>query len=132
MEWYSKNNKPKENVKKKTKEPTQSEPAVEKISKELEKEKIEAKISQRLLKDTESSARKKQAKKKKPLGPEHPLLQHSEHRFEAQYPRRSEDDADSGIAMTRPAIAQKKSVFTIAYNDMHTSQIHDNPTSTPP
>lgn len=132
MEWYNKNSKKPENPKKKVEEPRQTEPAVEKISKDLEKEKIEVKVSQRLLKETESSARKKQGKKKPPLGPEHPLLQHSEHRFEAQYPRRAEDDGDSGIAMTRPAIAQKKSVFTIAYNDMHTSQIHDNPTSTPP
>ncbi|XP_044761456.1 cadherin-86C-like [Coccinella septempunctata] len=132
MEWYSKNNKPKEKTKKKMTEQIESDPSTEQISKELEKQKVEAKISQRLLKDTESSARKKQMKKKAPLGPEHPLLQHSEHRFEVQYPRRAEDDADSGIAMTRPAIAQKKSVFTIAYNDMHTSQIHDNPTATPP
>ncbi|KAK9879232.1 hypothetical protein WA026_004082 [Henosepilachna vigintioctopunctata] len=129
MEWYTKNQN-KNNVKKKSIEKPPTEPAPEKSSEEMEKQKF--KVNERLLKETEASARKKQKKKKPAVGPEHPLLQHSEHRFEAQYARRPEDDADSGIAMTRPPIAQKKSVFTIAYNDMHTSQIRDDATTTPP
>lgn len=97
---------------------------------EATKEAPKVAISQRLLADTESSARKKVAPKNK-VGPEHPLLQHSEHRFEAQYPiRRQEEDDDSGIVLTKPPIAQKKSVFTIAYDDMHTSQLRPE-SSTP-
>ncbi|GJQ83212.1 hypothetical protein Trydic_g18236 [Trypoxylus dichotomus] len=64
-------------------------------------------------------------------GPVHPLIQHSEHRFEVNYPRKPDDDVDSGIVLTRPAMTQKKSVFTIAYNDMHTTQIRQN-SATPP
>lgn len=48
-----------------------------------------------------------------------PLIQHSRHRFENQLPvRRSEDDVDSGIALARPPMAEKKSVFSIAYADI--------------
>lgn len=116
MDWYNKN---KDSKSKKDSEKGQVEPVVSKMA-----------VSQRLLADTESSARKKVQSKVK-VGPEHPLLQHSEHRFEAQYPiRRPEEDNDSGIVLTKPAIAQKKSVFTIAYNDMHTSQLRPE-SSTP-
>lgn len=84
------------------------------------------------LTETESTnARKKVVEPTNKAGPEHPLLQHSEHRFEAQYPlRRPDEDADSGIALAKPPIAQKKSVFTIAYDDMHTSQLRPD-SSTP-
>lgn len=37
-------------------------------------------------------------------------------------------DDDSGIALARPPIADKKSVFTIAYNDMQTKQIRPDST----
>ncbi|XP_074033312.1 cadherin 86C [Leptinotarsa decemlineata] len=95
-------------------------------------------VSSRLLMDTESSARKKVETKKTALGPEHPLVQHSERRFEVQYPpvqdqqvRRPEEDNDSGIALTRPPMAQKKSVFTIAYDDMHTNQLRTDSITSP-
>lgn len=65
-------------------------------------------------------------------GPDHPLLQHSERRFEIAYPRKPEEDGDSGIALTRPPIAQKKSVFTIAYDDMHTKQLRPESSASPP
>ncbi|KRT79545.1 Cadherin, partial [Oryctes borbonicus] len=64
-------------------------------------------------------------------GPVHALIQHSEHRFEGYLPRKPDDDVDSGIVLTRPAMAQKKSVFTIAYDDMHTRQIRQD-SATPP
>ncbi|KAI4458914.1 fat atypical cadherin-related [Holotrichia oblita] len=64
-------------------------------------------------------------------GPVHPLIQHSEHRFENFVSRKPDDDVDSGIVLTRPVMAQKKSVFTIAYDDMHTSQIRQD-SATPP
>lgn len=64
-------------------------------------------------------------------GPVHPLIQHSEHRFETFLVRKPDDDVDSGIVLTRPAMAQKKSVFTIAYDDMQTTQIRQN-SATPP
>ncbi|KAL3279371.1 hypothetical protein HHI36_016881 [Cryptolaemus montrouzieri] len=131
MAWY-KENQAKNNLKKNNADPVISESVNKNKSRLTEKEKIEAKVPNRLLKETESSARRKQLKKNPAIGPEHPLLQHSEHRFEPQYIRRPDEDADSGIAMPRPPMAQKKSVFTIAYNDMHTSQIHDNTTATPP
>ncbi|KAF5305560.1 hypothetical protein FQA39_LY01651 [Lamprigera yunnana] len=50
--------------------------------------------------------------------PDNRLIQHSEYRFEPMAKRRSEDDADSGIALIRPKIAEKKSVFSIAYADI--------------
>lgn len=78
-----------------------------------------------------TATRKTVVEPKLKAGPEHPLLQHSEHRFEAQYPlRRPDEDADSGIVLAKPPIAQKKSVFTIAYDDMHTSQLRPD-SSTP-
>lgn len=121
MDWYNKNkdqNSSKKYAEKKRAE--KKEPTVSKVT-----------VSQRLLADTESSARKKIEPKNK-VGPEHPLLQHSEHRFEAQYPsvRKPDEDDDSGIVLAKPAIAQKKSVFTIAYDDMHTSQLRPD-SSTP-
>lgn len=120
MECYNKN----KNIKK---EAQQSEVKETEISKEKEK-----KITSRLLQGTQSSNAKKKSKTGVNLGPEHPLLQHSEHRFEAQYPvRRGEEDADSGIVLNRPAMAQKKSVFTIAYDDMHTNQLRPDTTSPP-
>lgn len=48
-----------------------------------------------------------------------PLIQHSMHRFEnPSLVRRFEDDVDSGIALARPPMAEKKSVFSIAYADI--------------
>lgn len=121
MEWYTKNSKSKS-----------SESATH-ADKDVRAKEIKTEVrpvGSRLLKDTVSSTKKKVENRKKGAGPEHPLLQHSEHRYEAQYPsaqgqqqRRPEEDADSGIALARPPIAQKKSVFTIAYDDMHTSQL---------
>lgn len=64
-------------------------------------------------------------------GPNHPLVQHSERRFEAYPARRPEEDNDSGIALTRPTMAQKKSVFTIAYADMRTNQLRPESSTSP-
>lgn len=48
-----------------------------------------------------------------------PRIQHSRHRFEnPPSTRRVEDDVDSGIALARPPMAEKKSVFSIAYADI--------------
>lgn len=120
MDWYNKNKEQNGTKKHEEKKRTEiKEPTIQKVT-----------VSQRLLADTESSARKKVEPKNK-VGPEHPLLQHSEHRFEAQYPvRKPDEDDDSGIVLAKPAIAQKKSVFTIAYDDMHTSQLRAD-SSTP-
>ncbi|XP_044262024.1 cadherin-86C [Tribolium madens] len=122
MEWYNKNSKTttsKDTASVKSEKPPSKE---DKLIKETVR-----KVTNRLMQDTESSSRKKVDSKKAPTGPEHPLLQHSEHRFEVRYPtvRKAEDDkdTDSGIALTRLPIAQKKSIFTIAYDDMHTKQI---------
>lgn len=130
MEWYNKN--------KSKNAPKTNKPSGETNENDLVKETNAAKETiktisgSRLMKDTESSARKKVVVKKPGAGPEHPLLQHSERRFEVPYQptNRTDEDADSGIALTKPSMAQKKSVFTIAYNDMHTSQIKD--VTTPP
>lgn len=120
MDWYNKNKAQSSSKRQEEKKHAENkEPVALKLA-----------VSQRLLADTESSARKKVQPKNK-VGPEHPLLQHSEHRFEAQYPvRKPEEDDDSGIVLAKPAIAQKKSVFTIAYDDMHTSQLRAD-SSTP-
>ncbi|XP_022919825.2 cadherin-86C [Onthophagus taurus] len=64
-------------------------------------------------------------------GPDHPLIQHSKNRFEMVYPKRMEDDVDSGIVLTRPAATQKKSIFTIAYDDMQTTRIQQENHSPP-
>lgn len=122
MEWYNKNTKTstsKDTASTKSEKPPTKE---DKLIKETVR-----KVTSRLMQDTESSSRKKVDSKKASTGPEHPLLQHSEHRYEVQYPivRKVEDDkdTDSGIALTRLPIAQKKSVFTIAYDDMQTKQL---------
>lgn len=108
MDWYNKNNS-RDDTRKKSLET--KEPVVPKTQPSTKKPVVEP--------------------NKIKAGPEHPLLQHSEHRFEAQYPlRRTDEDADSGIVLAKPAIAQKKSVFTIAYDDMHTSQLRPD-SSTP-
>ncbi|KAF5298261.1 hypothetical protein FQR65_LT09772 [Abscondita terminalis] len=67
-------------------------------------------------------------------GPEHRLIQHSEHRFEPSIGgRRIEDDADSGIALVKPPMAEKKSVFSIAYADIQRQTRQLRPESgTPP
>ncbi|XP_017777051.1 PREDICTED: cadherin-86C-like, partial [Nicrophorus vespilloides] len=62
-------------------------------------------------------------------GPEHPLIQHSKNRFEVV--GLPNEDGDSGIALTRPTMAQKKSVFTIAYDDMQTRQLPESVSTTP-
>lgn len=130
MEWY----KPKIDKSKTEAKPKKAE----KTEKDSKKDDTKSATSSQLLIDMESGSRKKSDSKKNVLGPEHPLRQHSERRFEAQYPviqnapaRRPEDDGDSGIALSKPPMAQKKSVFTIAYNDMHTSQLRTNSTSPP-
>ncbi|EEZ97721.1 cadherin-86C [Tribolium castaneum] len=120
MEWYNKSSKTttsKDTTSVKSEKPPTKE---DKLIKETVR-----KVTSRLMQDTESSSKKKVDSKKRPTGPEHPLLQHSEHRFEVRYPRKVEDDkdTDSGIALTRLPIAQKKSIFTIAYDDMHTKQL---------
>lgn len=89
-------------------------------------------VGRKILGEEQTQAKRVESKSSNATnGPEHPLIQHSEHRFEAVIPRRTEDDVDSGIALTRPAMAQKKSVFTIAYDDMQTRQIRQN-SATPP
>ncbi|XP_030752142.1 cadherin-86C [Sitophilus oryzae] len=125
MEWYTKN-----------KDSTQKAPKGERRKSEttLEGEKLKQPVVEsRLFKETVSSSNKKADSSKKSIGPEHPLLQHSEHRFEVRYPKkRAEEDADSGIVLSKPEMAQKKSVFTIAYNDMHTRQLRpDSSINTP-
>ncbi|CAG9769646.1 unnamed protein product [Ceutorhynchus assimilis] len=119
MEWYNK----KASSEKQDQDRKKSDGSIdgEKVTKPI--------LESRLFKETVASSNKKSeaANKKNPIGPDHPLLQHSEHRFEAQYPKkRPEEDADSGIVLTKPEMAQKKSVFTIAYNDIHTSQLRPN------
>ncbi|XP_063907032.1 cadherin-86C [Zophobas morio] len=130
MEWYKKQ--PKGSKSDDTKS---SKGKIRKTSKEKEVKESAKKVSSRLLQDTESSSRKKVEPKKNVPGPEHPLLQHSEHRFEVQYPKTKkpdeDKDTDSGIALARLPKAQKKSVFTIAYDDMHTSQLRPDSTSPP-
>jgi hypothetical protein len=120
MEWYNKNAKAKTEAKSSQRSTSKEDkPATEAVKK----------TASRLMQETESSARKKVEKNK------HPLIQHSEHRFEARYPvaRKPEDDkdTDSGIALTRLPIAEKKSVFTIAYDDMHTRQLRPDSHSPP-
>ncbi|XP_076253687.1 cadherin 86C isoform X3 [Rhynchophorus ferrugineus] len=125
MEWYNKN-------KSASQGPAKTERRKSEVSVEGVEKSKQPVVESRLFKDTVSSSNKKVDPNKK-AGPEHPLLQHSEHRFEAQYPKkRPEEDADSGIALAKPEMAQKKSVFTIAYNDMHTSQLRpDSSINTP-
>ncbi|KAB0802799.1 hypothetical protein PPYR_04985 [Photinus pyralis] len=66
-------------------------------------------------------------------GPEHRLIQHSANRFEPPPLSRREDDADSGIALVRPPMAEKKSVFSIAYADIQRQTRQLRPESgTPP
>ncbi|XP_060524871.1 cadherin-86C [Cylas formicarius] len=116
MEWYTKNKQAKtQSEQKKPEGDGVAVPAVE----------------ARYLKQTESSSRKI-VNGKNTAGPEHPLLQHSEHRFEAHYPKRKpEEDTDSGIVLNKPEMAQKKSVFTIAYNDVQTRQLRPQSSTTP-
>lgn len=93
------------------------------------------KVTKKMITEEQSTATGSVAEQTNKIGangPEHPLLQHSERRFEIAYPRKVEEDVDSGIALTRPPIAQKKSVFTIAYDDMHTSQIRPESATSPP
>lgn len=101
---------------------------------EVKKKEAEVKepIVPKSLIGTETGVKKSVVEHKNKAGPEHPLLQHSEHRFEAQYPlRRPDEDTDSGIVLQKPPIAQKKSVFTIAYDDMHTSQLRPDSSTSP-
>lgn len=115
MDWYRKN----------------KDAAKKRAADENKTKEIKEPVLPKSLTDGESKLRKKAVEPLNKAGPEHPLLQHSEHRFEAQYPlRRPDEDADSGIALAKPPIAQKKSVFTIAYDDMHTSQLRPD-SSTP-
>lgn len=124
MEWYNKNQP-------KAIDKIEAKPNDTKPTETKSKRTKNQKTSSRLMQETESSSKKK-VNKKAALGPEHPLLQHSEHRFEVQYPtRKPEEDTDSGIALTRLPIAQKKSVFTIAYDDMHTKQLRPESHSPP-
>lgn len=134
MEWYKKGKSLDDEKPKKTKRksPTRKSDG-DKVSSQkssFEKPTIED-ISKEKIRSGKL-AKESVAKKEIVLGPEHPLLQHSEHRYEVQYPaRRPEEDVDSGIVLIRPAIAQKKSVFTIAYADMHTSQLRPESANSP-
>ncbi|KAK4881518.1 hypothetical protein RN001_004837 [Aquatica leii] len=66
-------------------------------------------------------------------GPEHRLIQHSAHRFEPHFgTRRADDDADSGIALVKPPMAEKKSVFSIAYADIQRQTRQLRPESSTP
>uniref|UniRef100_A0AAR5NZ28 Uncharacterized protein n=2 Tax=Dendroctonus ponderosae TaxID=77166 RepID=A0AAR5NZ28_DENPD len=126
MEWYTKSKPNGDKEERRTSDASKQDVEVEKGTKSA--------VESRLFKETVSSSNKKVESAKKPnMGPEHPLLQHSEHRFEMQYPKkRAEEDADSGIVLTKPEMALKKSIFTIAYNDMHTSQLRpDSSVNTP-
>ncbi|KAL1491790.1 hypothetical protein ABEB36_012334 [Hypothenemus hampei] len=121
MEWYDK-------TKRDPKKTVIKQPNIVKSDNKTEIKIVEPVIQSRLFKETVSSSNKKtDIKKRNIIGPEHPLLQHSEHRYEIQYPkRRFEEDADSGIVLAKPEMAQKKSIFTIAYNDIHTKQLIPN------
>ncbi|XP_048523425.1 cadherin-86C-like [Dendroctonus ponderosae] len=126
MEWYTKSKPNGDKEERRTSDASKQDVEVEKGRNSA--------VESRLFKETVSSSNKKVESAKKPnMGPEHPLLQHSEHRFEMQYPKkRAEEDADSGIVLTKPEMALKKSIFTIAYNDMHTSQLRpDSSVNTP-
>ena len=117
MDWYKKNG-----SKKKNSEETAPSSATSRVSA----------VSKRVMQETQTqmTASNKNRFKSK-IGPEHPLLQHSERRFEAQLNRRPDDDGDSGIALARPNMTQKKSVFTIAYDDIQTKQLRQD-SATPP
>lgn len=127
MDWYDKHKQESTNRKKSLKSEEMDPVRENNAAKESLKTLTGTKSTQ-----PETSSRKADIQRSS-VGPEHPLLQHSEHRFEAHYPpvRRPEEDNDSGIALTRPPKAQKKSVFTIAYDDMHTSQLRPDSTSPP-
>ncbi|CAH1173879.1 unnamed protein product [Phaedon cochleariae] len=132
MEWYKK--KPTSDTNEKRDEKARQNQNAKK-SVEVVGSKLAA--SSRVGKDTGADARKDKDAKKNSVGPEHPLLQHSERRFEVQYPEKNktikkpEEDNDSGIVLNRPPITQKKSVFTIAYNDIHTKQLRADSTTSP-
>ncbi|KAK5650802.1 hypothetical protein RI129_001831 [Pyrocoelia pectoralis] len=111
-------------------------------AKQLEKEKpgtsgvssrqvaMEAKNQKKL--NASSSETSSQISSKK--GQAHRLTQHSANRFEPPpSSTRREDDADSGIALVRPPMAEKKSVFSIAYEDIQRQTRQLRPESgTPP
>ncbi|XP_066139053.1 cadherin-86C [Euwallacea fornicatus] len=128
MEWYNKKKQSSESQEQaSTRRKSDASLNVEKVGKNT--------VNTRLCKETVASSSKKvdNTGKKQTTGPDHPLLQHSEYRYEIQYPKkRPEEDADSGIVLTKPEMAQKKSIFTIAYNDMHTQQLRpDSSANTP-
>ncbi|XP_028144582.2 cadherin-86C [Diabrotica virgifera virgifera] len=136
MDWYKKS----DETKSKNKEVQEGrKKEAKKEAKDSKNSGTKPAVSSRLLMDTESSKNKKVDNKKNSVGPDHPLLQHSEYRFEGPYfaapnqpPKKPEEDNDSGIALTKPPIAQKKSVFTIAYDDMHTNQLRADDSVTSP
>ncbi|CAG9859220.1 unnamed protein product [Phyllotreta striolata] len=131
MDWYKKS----ESTKKDSKVPEE----IHKTASKKDSKNTKRPVNSRLLMETESSSRKKVDNKKPTFGPDHPLLQHSEYRYEASYPnqqnlnnaKKPDEDNDSGIALTKPPIAQKKSVFTIAYDEMHTNQLRADSASSP-
>lgn len=149
MEWYDKN-KSMETSRRNGRKKSKQEDKMQKESadKRSTATKNVSKVSKRLLSDTQASLAKKVESAQKEVDasaevavqidngsivnntnvtrPEHPLLQHSERRFEIPY-----EDNDSGIALTRPSIAQKKSVFTIAYTDMKTNQLRPESSTSP-
>ncbi|XP_057668019.1 cadherin-86C [Diorhabda carinulata] len=126
MDWYKKP----QNTDNSNKE-TQKTNKKQKSSSKKPAKGTKPSVSSRLLLDTESSRNKKIDNKKEAAGPDHPLLQHSEYRYEAPYTKKPEEDNDSGIALTKPPITQKKSVFTIAYDDVHTNQLRADSTTSP-
>ncbi|CAH1114164.1 unnamed protein product [Psylliodes chrysocephalus] len=148
MDWYKKNEDPKAD---KRDPPESSIKERTTNKKDAKSNGVKQQVNSRLLLDTESSSRKKVDSKKASFGPDHPLLQHSEYRYEAPYPsnqnqnqntnqnqnqnqnqnKKPDEDNDSGIALSKPPIAQKKSVFTIAYNDIRTKQLRADSTTSP-
>lgn len=156
MEWYDKN-KSMENAQRSKRRKSKHDDKIQKQTDDNKRKTMTKnnKVSKRLLSDTKASLAKKvesaqretnandsiveidndtsiiinsnnDNNNKNVTRPEHPLLQHSERRFEIPY-----EDNDSGIALTRPSIAQKKSVFTIAYTDMKTNQLRPESSTSP-
>lgn len=138
MEWYNKSQNNSEPPKRKSSLKTETKlqrseekkvvikPTTSKVSKKVANETTNIEIA-----ELQPSKQPEKTDSSNVSGVEHRLVQHSERRFETYPARRPEEDTDSGIALTRPAIAQKKSVFTIAYADMRTNQLRPESSTSP-
>ncbi|XP_018332036.1 cadherin-86C-like [Agrilus planipennis] len=105
MEWYNKSKRP--GITRNKEEDSKSVKVVDPL---LKQAKPKGGISESSGTSSSKSSRKQR----------HPLIQHSEHRFE---PRRNDEDVDSGIVLAKPPITQRKSIFSIAYEDIGTKQL---------